>query len=101
MQWSHHIANISNKAAKVQNFLRHNLYGCSKDVKAAAYLAIVWSLMEYASVVWDSHLNVYINMLEKIQRRAARRMTGCYDRYSSVTTMLSSLKWPTLALRRK
>ena len=86
MQWSHH---ISNKASKV---LRCNLYKCSNEVKAASYLAVVRPLMEYASVVWDPHLNVYISMLEKIQRRAARWVKGCYDRYSSVTTMLASLK---------
>ena len=97
MQWSHHITNISNKASKVINFLRRNLYRCSNEVKAAAFLAIVRPLMEYTSVVWDPHLNVYINML----RRAARWVTGCYGRYSSVTTMLASLKWPTLAQRRK
>ena len=101
MQWSHHITNISNKASKVLNFLRRNLYKCSNEVKAASYLAIVQPLMEYASVVGDPHLNVYISMLEKIQRRAARWVKGCYDRYSSVTTMLASLKWPTLAQRRK
>ena len=44
---------------------------------------------------------IWLNMLEKIQRRAARWITGCYDRYSSVTTILTLLKWPTLALRRK
>ena len=32
-------------------------------------------------------------MLEKIQQRAARWMTGCYNRYSSVSVILSSLKW--------
>ena len=98
MQWSHHITNISNKTSKVLNFLRRNLYKCSNEVKSASYLAIVRPLMEYASVVWDPHLNVYISMLE---RRAARWVKGCYDRYSSVTTMLASLKWPTLAQRRK
>ena len=60
MQWSHHITNISNKASKVLNFLRRNLYKCSNEVKAASYLAIVRPLMEYASVVWDPHFNVYI-----------------------------------------
>ena len=49
-------------------------------------------------MVWDQHLNVYVDMLEKIQRRAARWIIGCYDRYSSVIMMLASLKWPTLAL---
>ena len=53
MQWSYYITNTSNKA-KILNFLRRNLYRCSEDVKAAAHLAIVWPLMEYASVVLGS-----------------------------------------------
>ena len=86
MQWSHHITNTSHKASKVLNFLRRNLYRCSVDVKAAAHHAIVRPLMEYPSVVWDPHLNVYINMLEKIQRRAAGWIAECYDRYSTVVS---------------
>ena len=56
-----------------------------------AYLSIVWPLMKYASGVymWDMH--VYMNVLEKILKRAARWITGCYDRYSSVTNMLTYL----------
>ena len=52
--------------------------------------------MEYASVVWDPYHISYSNMLEKIQRRAARWVTGCFDKYSSVSTILCSLGWPTL-----
>jgi len=57
--------------------------------------------MKHVYVVWDPHFNVFINMPEKIQIRAAslRWTVGCYDRYSSVTTGLASLKWPTLAIQ--
>ena len=57
--------------------------------------------MEYASVVWDPYHINYSNMLKKIQRRAARWVTGCFDKYSSVTTILCSLGWPTLAQHQK
>ena len=40
-------------------------------------------------------------MLEKIQRRIARWVSGCYDRYSSVSAIIASLKWPSLAQHRK
>ena len=49
------------------------------------------------TVVWDPHHVVYVNMFEKIQQRVARWVTGCFDQYSSVSTMLSTLKWPPLA----
>jgi len=40
-------------------------------------------------------------MLEKIQRRAARWVAGCFDKHSSVPTILCSLGWPAFAQRRK
>ena len=39
--------------------------------------------------------------LPKIQRRAARWMLNDYSRYSSVTSVLQQLQWPTLKERRK
>ena len=101
LTWSFHINNIVNRASKILNFLRRNLYKCSQEVKTAAYISLVRPLMEYASIVWDPHQITYINSLERIQRRAARWTTSDYSRLSSVTAILQSLKWPTLELRRK
>ena len=42
-----------------------------------------------------------IKDLEKVQRRAARFVTGDYGRRSSVTNMLEALGWSTLERRRK
>ena len=69
----------------VLNFLRR------RDVKVAAYLAILWPLMKYPSVARSQC--VY----KHAEERAARWTIRCYDRYNSVTTMLASLKWFTLA----
>ena len=54
--------------------------------------------LEYASDVWDPHQTGDIVELEKIQRRAARWVM---NDYSSVTSMLNQLSWPTLQTRRK
>ena len=50
-------------------------------------------------MVWDPHHITYIDILEKIQQRAAslRWMTRCYNRYSSVSVILSSLNWLSIA----
>ena len=72
LSWSSHINNIVSRATKTLNFLRRNLYKCSQEVKASAYISIVRPLMEYASIVWDPYQITYINILEGIQRRAAR-----------------------------
>ena len=57
--------------------------------------------MEYASIVWDPYQITYINSLEGIQRRAARWAVSDYSRFSSVSNLLESLKWPALELRHK
>ena len=101
LSWHPHIANITNKASKTLNFLKRNLSKCSLLVKASAYLTLVRPLLEYAAAVWDPHYQIDIQLLEKIQRRAARWVLHDYSRYSSVTSMLQHLNWPTLETRRK
>ena len=52
--------------------------------------------MEYASDVWDPHHVEDIMELEKVQRRAARWVLNDYGQFSSVTSMLDQLSWPTI-----
>ena len=56
--------------------------------------------MKYASFVWSPHTEVNINKLESVQRRAMRFVMSNYDRYSSVSDMLSMLHMSTLEGRR-
>ena len=70
-------------------------------VKANAYLTIVRPSLEYAACVWDPYQEYLIYDLEKIQRHAARWVLLDYNYCNSVTSMLSSLKWPTLQERRR
>ena len=57
--------------------------------------------MEYASTIWDPHINVHSNKLEKIQRRAARWATSQYSHRTSVTSLMDQLKWQPLEDRRR
>ena len=68
-----------------------------------AYLALIRSSLEYSSVVWDPHLQKDIEKLEKIQRQAARFITGDYSSRDQgcVTRMLKDLAIPLLQDRRK
>ena len=45
--------------------------------------------MEYAATVWDPHYQDHIQLLEKIQRRAARWVCQDYDWYYAPTTRLA------------
>ena len=53
------------------------------------------------SDVWDPHHAREILDLEKVQRRVAWWVMNDYGRFSSVTSMLDQLSWPTLQTRRK
>ena len=57
--------------------------------------------MEYAAIVWDPHTTENIKMVEAVQRRAARFVTGDYRCTSSVTAMTESLSWEILQHRRQ
>ena len=56
--------------------------------------------VEYCSSVWDPHTLSDTQKIERIQRQAARYVTGDYRRSSSVSEMLHNLKWTNLSTRR-
>ena len=101
LSWSSHISTISSNETRTLTFLKHNLSNCSRKVKESVYLTMVRPQMEYASAVWDPHHNSLIQLLEKVQRRAARWIFNDYSRFSSVSAMLNELSWPSLQTRRK
>lgn len=102
-KFSSHINKISSKASSTLGFLRRNLKNCPADCRRTAYLSLVRSTLEYASIVWDPHLQRDIDKLEQVQRRAARFISGDYTSREPgcVTNMLKDLDIPPLQDRRK
>ena len=100
LRWNDHVDEITTKANKTLNFLCRNLRTCSAKSKEQAYKALVRPTVEYSVTVWDPYVAKNIQQVKMIQRHAARRVLGRYDRLDSVTDMLSSLKWKSLELRR-
>ena len=73
LTFSPHIRKITAKATRVLNFIKRNLYNCSKEIiKSKAYLTLVRPILEYASPVWDPHLIKDCDQIEEVQRAAAR-----------------------------
>jgi hypothetical protein len=86
LKWTTHITNVPKKANSPLGFLRR-----PKDCKKTAYISL--STMEYGAIVWDPYTTVDTNKLERIQRRAARFITGDYkSREGSLTKMLVELE---------
>jgi hypothetical protein len=103
LKWSNQINKTATKANSTLAFLKRNLRHCPEQCKKLAYLALVRSILEYASVVWDPYLIKDIEQLEKVQRRAARFITGDYKTREEgcVTNMISRLELKPLVVRRR
>jgi len=101
LNWDKHVASIAQKANFSLSSIRRNFKSSPKEVKELLYFSLVRSLVEYSSTSWDPYKIGQVEKLERIQRRAARFVTSNYNRNDSVTDMLASLKWPSLASRRR
>ena len=93
LKWKKHVSNITSKANSTLGILRRNLRLSSHTVNTHAYQALVRPHLEYASAVWDPHTHFNTQTLEMVQRRAARYVCNGWHNTSSVTGMLSQLKW--------
>ena len=51
LEWSKHIATMTNKANSKLSFLRRNLKGCPEKLKQTAYFSLISSFMEYGALV--------------------------------------------------
>ena len=88
LEWSKHIATMTNKANSKLSFSRRNLKGCPEKLKQTAYFSLIRSFMEYGATVWDPYQNYNSDKVERVQRRAARFVKSRYSRYSSVSDTL-------------
>ena len=103
LKWAPHINKITKKANSALGFIRRNLKRCPVSCRKNAYLALVRPLLEYGSSVWDPHYQKDIDQLERIQRNAARFITGDYKSSTpgSVTNLVKKCDLPPLQERRR
>ncbi len=103
LSWTRHCENVGGKGNRSLGFLRRNFKDCTPKVKAALYTTMVRPALEYASTVWDPHLQKDVKTLEQVQRRAARYVTKDYTSKTPgcVTAMVHNLHWDSLEDRRR
>ena len=103
LKWSDHINNITKKANSTLGFLCRNLGRYPTECKKNAYISLVRSSLEYGSILWDPYTQKDIDKLERVQRSAARFITGDYKSRTpgSVQKLLNKLDFETLQERRK
>ena len=95
-----HVENVTSKARNTLRFIKRNIKTNNRNIKERAYVTYVRPQLEYCSTVWHPWQKSLIHEVERVQRAAARYVMNDYSPYSSVTSMLNTLKWQTLEQRR-
>ena len=72
LKWSKHVEQIVHKANRVLGLFKRTVGGKNEDIFSNLYKTLVCPILEYACLVWSSHLAKDIHEIEKIQRRALR-----------------------------
>ena len=101
LRWNTHVNNVKAKASRTLGFLRRNLQVKNQAIKTRAYQTLVRPQVEYASAIWDPFTANNTNKLEMVQRTAARYVTNTWYYKASVSELLQTLGWPSLADRRE
>ena len=96
---------ITTKATRILNLLKRSMSGCSQHAKATACPALVHPHLEYCAPVWDPHTVKNVEMLEKVQKWAARWLIAKWESNSkqwdkSYFQSLSELNWQSLQQQR-
>ena len=59
--------------------MRRNLSSCLKNVKVSTHFALASSQLEYAATAWSLFTQKRIKDIERVLRRSARFVKGCYN----------------------
>ena len=103
LTWRNHILKTTKKANCTLGFLKRNLQKCPRKCKQTAYVALVRSVLEYGTPLWDPYLKKDIDTIEQIQRKALRFIYGDYKNFSpgTIKNLQTKSQLPSLEDRRK
>ena len=100
LSWSKHIETIAKNARRQLGIMYRNFYSFTdSSCLLRLYKTTIRPLMEYASAVWDPHLDKNINALENVQKFALRICLKSWR--ESYSSMLDKSGLPTLSQRRQ
>ena len=106
LSWNPHIIYVCSKASQLLSFLKRALHTAPIEIKDYLYKQLLLSSIEYCSAMWDPNHSTSIHKLEMVQHRAAHIVLNkpwfrsVQQENSSVTDMLTYLKWSSLQDRR-
>ncbi len=80
--WDEHIEDIAVKANQCLDVLNALKYKLDRNTLKKLYFAFIRSKLEYANIVWDTCFNQISDLLESVQYRAAKIVSGAIHRTS-------------------
>ena len=99
LSWSKHVSEVCIKAKKLIRLIYRQYYQHNNtDTLKQLYMSSVRPHLEYATAVWDPHLQKDINKLEKVQTFALRMCTKNWT--ADYDSLLTSSNLPSLKKRR-
>lgn len=101
LRWNKHIDKICAAANRKLGFLRRHFSEFCQDAKILLYNSHVLSKLEYCATVWDPHTAAGIEKLEAVHNKGTRFVTRKYSWHESVSRLRESVKFETLAVRRR
>jgi Reverse transcriptase (RNA-dependent DNA polymerase)/Endonuclease-reverse transcriptase len=108
LKWNKHVDKVVAGANKHIGFVYRNLRGTSVKTKDVAYKTLIRPKLEYCSSVWDPYTLEMVNELERVQKLAARRVTGQFRSWRveeenpiAGAKLVNDMGWKELSVRRK
>ena len=96
LNWDKHIDTIKTKANRALGFIKYSKKYLPSDVLNKMYRGIVEPHLSYCCSVWGCCSESKLDVLQKIQNRAARIVTGSpYD--ASAAPIIQNLGWSTIS----
>ena len=80
------------KSPQMSTFAYRNLKGCPPAVQTYLYKGLVWPVLQYTSVVWDSHQQHLKSTLEMMQPWSACGILHDFSPTSSASALVAQLQ---------
>ena len=100
LSWNKHIENLATTAGKCLDILNALKYKLDRLTLEKLYVAFIRSKLEYSNIVWDNCSKQLSDLLEGVQYRAAKIISGAISR-TSHNVVYKEVGWQTLEERRQ
>ena len=99
--WKNHVEFLLRKTAPKLGLLRRLRFNLPSDLLQNLYMAIIQPFIDYCISVWGSCNKTHKQLIQKIQNRAVRIVSGNYDFSVRSSTLIEKMGWMNIEERHK